>query len=48
MKRFKATYYYPKLDKKLEMDVFALDLKQAYEMYADRQYCVLVSLIPCN
>lgn len=33
MKKFRAYYYIPKLDKEYECDVFAMSIKQAYEMY---------------
>lgn len=33
MKRFRAYYYIPKLDKYYECDVFAMDAEQAMYMY---------------
>lgn len=33
MKKFKAFYYIPKLDKEYSCDVYAMTLEQAYSMY---------------
>ena len=33
MKKYKAIYYIPKLDKRYECEVFAMDIQQAKFMY---------------
>lgn len=47
MKKYRARYYVAKLDKFYECDVFAMSMKQAFEMYQS-QYMTLMELIPCE
>lgn len=47
MKKYRARYYVAKLDKFYECDVFAMSMKQAFEMYQS-QYMTLMELIPCD